>query len=286
MSAAALLAGAAAGLGVAAAWSALAALEHGFGQLVAAGGPDGRVARVLAPLRAGHATRVERRRLSIVGSASLLAGGWLLGGPLVGVVLAGAGPALVAKAMAAAGRRRRERLASAAPAVARAVADALAGGHSVSGAVAEAAGSGVPGPAAAELRALAGELALGARTEEAVERWRSRAGHAAYDAIAAAVLLQRDAGGDLAQLLRRLAEALEEQVRAEADARGLTTQARFTALIVALLPLAAAVVAELASPGYVARLVTRPLPGILVATSASLQLLAWVAVRRIARLRT
>lgn len=286
MSAGVLLAAAAAACGVAAAWSALGALEHGFGQLIAAGGPDGRLARLLAPLRAGHATRGERRRLSILGATSLLAAGWLVGGPLVGVVLAAAGPVVAAKAMTVARRRRRERLASAAPAVARAVADALGGGHSVAGAVEEAAGSGVPGPAAAELRALAAELALGVPAEDALEAWRARAGHAVYDAIAAAIMLQRDAGGDLAELLRRLAEALEEQVRAEADARGLTAQARFTALIVALLPLGAAAVAELASPGYVVDLVTRPLPGILTATSVALQLLAWMSVRRISSLRT
>jgi tight adherence protein B len=143
----------------------------------------------------------------------------------------------------------------------------------------------VGGPAAAELRTVAAELALGDRTDEALERWRARAGHAAYDALAAAIMLQRESGGDLAGLLRGLAAALEEHVRAEADARTLTAQARFTALIVALLPLAAGCLAELASPGYVASLITRPFSAILIATSLSLQLLAWLAVRRIARLR-
>ncbi|MFL5843159.1 MAG: type II secretion system F family protein [Solirubrobacteraceae bacterium] len=281
-----LCAGAAAMTGVAAVWSALGALDHGVGQLLAAAGPDGRLARLLAPLRAGReATRDERRRLVLVAALSLLVAGWLLAGPLPAVVLAAAAPLAGSRVLAMASRRRRDRLAAAAPAVARAIADALAGGHSIRGALGEAASGGVGEPAAGELRTMAAELALGGRTEDAIERWRARAGHAAYDAIAAAVLLQREAGGDLSRLLRGLAEALEEQVRAEADARGLTAQARFTAMIVAVLPLVGAGLAELGRPGYLAGLIGSPLSAILVLTSFSLQILAWIAVRRISRLR-
>ena len=285
MSQGALFAAGAAVFGVAAVWAALGALDHGLGQLLAAAGPDGRVARLLVPLHAGReASRDEQRRLMVVGAVALLAGGWLLAGPAAGLVLAAAAPLFCARVAAFARRRRRERLASAAPAVARTIADGLAGGHSVRGALAEAAHGGVPGPASDELRTVAAELALGDRTDDVLERWRARAGHAAYDAIAAAIMLQREAGGDLAQLLRSLAAALEDHVRAEADARGLTAQARFTALIVALLPLIGALLAELASPGYLATLVAQPLSAILVGTSFSLQLLAWISVRRISRL--
>ena len=78
-----------------------------------------------------------------------------------------------------------------------------------------------------------------------------------WDTIVAAILLQRDAGGDLAGLLRAIAAALEDAARVEADARSATAQARFTAWLVALLPVGAAVLAELADPGYVARAAAR-----------------------------
>ncbi len=272
--------------GVAAVWAALGAVDHGLGELLAAVGPDGGAARLLAPLRAGReASHDERRRLMIVGAVALLAAGWLLAGSIAGTGLAATTPALASLVIRSARRRRRGRLADAAPSVARALADALAGGHSIRGALAEVAGGGIAGPAAAELRLMAAELRLGDPTDEVLERWRARAAHPAYDSLAAAIMLQREAGGDLAGLLRALAAALEEQVRAEADARTLTAQARFTALIVAALPLLAACLAELGSPGYLASLIGRPLSAILVLTSLALQLLAWIAVRRIASLR-
>jgi tight adherence protein B len=281
-----LLAATAAGCGVAALWAALGAAEPTVARLVAAAGPHGPLARVLAPLRGGgEATRSERRRLVLVAAAALLTAGWLLAGPLAGAVLAAAAPLAGARLLAAARRRRGERLADAAPTVARALADALAGGHSIRAALGEAAGGGVTGPARAELRTAAVALALGDPTDQVLERWRARAGHTAYDAIAAAIMLQREAGGDLARLLRGLARALDEQVRAEADARTLTAQARFTALLVALLPLLAALLAELGHPGYLAGLVARPLSAMLVTVSLVLQLAAGLAVRRISRLR-
>jgi tight adherence protein B len=126
-------------------------------------------------------------------------------------------------------------------------------------------------------------LALGATTEAALTELRARARAPAWDALVAGILLQRDAGGDLAGLLRDLAEALEAAARAEREARGATAQARASARMVTGLPLAAAVLAELASPGFLAGLLATPATTALVALAAALQLAGLVAVRRLAR---
>ena len=286
MTSSVLLAGAAGAAGALAGWEALGGAERGLSGALGAIGPGGALPRLLAPLRVGRAaSRTERRRLVLVAAVALLAGGALVGGPIVGVVLATAAPALAARLLSGARRRRRERLAEAAPAIARAVADALAGGHSVRSALAAAGQGGVAGPAVEELRAAAATLALGEPTAGVLERLRARAEHPAFDALVAAVLLQRESGGDLAGLLRRLAVSLEEQVRVEADARALTAQARFTAVVVAALPALAGCVGELASPGYLGSLLSRPLTAWLVAMSIVMQGAAWFAVRRIARVR-
>ncbi len=112
---------------------------------------------------------------------------------------------------------------------------------------------------------------------------RRRSADPGWDTLVAAILLQRDAGGDLARLLRGLAERLEGARRAEADARSATAQARFTAWLVAALPAGAAVLAELGSPGSIASLIAEPLTAALLTASAVLQVTAILAVRRIAR---
>jgi tight adherence protein B len=190
---------------------------------------------------------------------------------------------VIATALVTARRRRfRAALAQAAPAVARALADALAAGHSVRGALGVVA-TGIPGAAGHELARAAHALELGAPTEAVLERLRRRAGAPAWDAIVAGVLLQREAGGDLPALLRDLAASVETSARQDRDAIAATAQARFTARIVLVLPIGGALLGELARPGLLAGLLANPLSAFLTIFGVALQLVALLAVARLTR---
>jgi tight adherence protein B len=127
------------------------------------------------------------------------------------------------------------------------------------------------------------ELALGTPTREALDALRSRLGSARVDAFAAAMLSQQLAGGDLAVLLRRFAEAGSDRDRAEADARSATAQARFTGLLVVAMPAGAALLAELLAPGFLGGLLSEPASATLLAVAAALQLAGFAAIRRLSR---
>jgi len=281
VSRAALLAGLAAGCGVLALWEALAAIEGVRLPEIAE--------RVLAPLRRARSdgtlpTAAERRRLALVAAGSLLAAGWLVAGAIGGLVLALCGPWIAFGVLRARRRRYLSELERQAPLVARALADALAGGHSIRGAVAEVARA-MTGAAGAELRRAARALELGEPTESVLERLRRRAGARAYDTMVAAMLLQRDAGGDLARLLRGLAGALEDALRLEGEARSATAQARFTGLLVSILPLGAAGLVELARPGYMGELLQAPLSAWLLGCALAFQAVALLLIQRMSRVR-
>ena len=194
---------------------------------------------------------MERRRLLAAGAVAAFFGGYVALGPLPGLAAAAAGPWAVARLLRARRERYRRAVDEGAAAAAIALADALGGGHSLRGALGEAA-EAVPGAAGHELRRARAELAAGARTEAALEALRARARSPRLDSLVAACLLQRSAGGDLARLLRGLARSFEDQSRLEDEVKAATAQARFTGLVVVLLPLAGAGLAELASPGFLA----------------------------------
>jgi tight adherence protein B len=227
----------------------------------------------------------ERRRLLAVAAVAGFVVGTVLVGPLVGLGLGVSAPWIALKALRARRDRHRRAVGAGAAAVAVALADALGGGHSLRGAVAEAARGGVPGAAGRELRRLAGELALGSRTDDALEAFRARVGSERIDTLVAACLLQRRAGGDLSHLLRECARAFEDQARLLDEARAATAQARFTGVVVVLLPLGGALLAELASPGYVRGLAGSFLTLWLGGLAFALQMLAAVLIRRLARVR-
>jgi tight adherence protein B len=224
----------------------------------------------------------ERLRLLLAGAALALVAGAAAFGPLAGAGLAAVGPPGVARALGARRQRYRRAVDEGAAELAVAVADALRGGHSLRGGLAEAARA-LGGPAGHELRLTAAELRAGAATESALDALRARVGSPRVDTVVAACLLQRRAGGDLARLLRDCARAFEDQSRVEDEVRAATAQARFTGLLVVVLPLGGALLAELASPGFLAGLWSTFLTAWLVGIAILLQVLAAVLIRRLGR---
>jgi tight adherence protein B len=277
----AALAGAAAAL---AAWDLLGpgVVSRGAG---AVRGLGGLIDAVVTLGREGRDPGVaERRRLLLVAAALALGAGWLLAGPLAGLALAAAGPWAVARLLRARRERYRRVVDAELPALTLALADSLAGGHSLRGALGEATRS-LSGAAGHELRRTNCELAAGAPTDVALEAMRTRVRSSRLDTVVAACLLQRRAGGDLARLLRHTARAMEEEARLTGELRAATAQARFTGLLVVLLPLGGALLAELASPGWFAGLWSSFLTAWLVGIALFLQALAAVLIRRLGRVR-
>jgi len=226
----------------------------------------------------------DRRRMLLAGAALAFVAGALVAGPLAGLALGAGGPWAASRGLRARREHYRRAVEADAAAVAVALADALGAGRSLRGALAGAA-EGLSGAAGHELRRVAGELEAGAPTEDALEAMRLRVRSARLDTVVAACLVQRRAGGDLSALLREIAEAFGDQARLEDEVRSATAQARFTGLIVVLLPVGGALLAELASPGFLIGLTTSFLTAWLVGIAVVLQIVAAVAIRRLGRVR-
>ena len=245
-------------------------------------------AAITALLRLGREGRepgaVERRQLLACGAGAAFGAGSLVAGPLAGLALAFAAPLAVSRALHARRLAYRRAVERGASAIALAIADALSGGRSLRGALLDAPAT-VGGAAGAELRRVAAELATGQPTEVALEALRLRCSSVAIDAVVAAALVQRRSGGDLAALLRRLARSFEDHQRLVDDVRVATAQARFTGLLVVLLPIGGGLLAELANPGLAAALAGSALTAWLVGLALCLQLVAAVLIRGLGRVR-
>ena len=271
----------------------LGLVKLGAGVLRAAGARAPGVGRQLdalveAVVRLGREGRdpgaVERRRLLLAGALVAFLAGTALAGPSAGLALAAGGPWAVARVLGSRRRRYGRAVDAGVAQMAVAIADAIGGGHSLRGAIAEATVS-VEGAAGHELRRAAAELNAGATTDSALAAMRSRVRSVRLDTLVAACLLQRRAGGDLARLLRESARAMEDQARLEDEVSSATAQARFTGLLVVLLPLGGGLLAELASPGWFAGLWSSFLTAWLVGIAIVLQALAAVLMRRLGQVR-
>ncbi len=222
----------------------------------------------------------ERRRLALLAAAGLPVAIALVVGPGPAPLFAAAGPALAGWVLARRRERYRRAVDSELAAIAIALADGLAAGRSVRGALALA-GESLHGPPAVEMARLRADLELGTPTKPALESLCERLRSPRVDAFAAALVTHGRTGGDLAGLLRRFAAAARERERVIADARAATAQARFTGMLVVAMPAGAAVLAEVSHPGFISSTLHDGLALVLLAVAAALQLIAFAAIRRL-----
>lgn len=224
-------------------------------------------------------SEAERGRLGVVAGLALGALAVLVSGPgpLAGV--AAAGPSVAGWAVAHRQRRYRLRVEQDVPAIAAAIADAVAGGGSLRAALLGA-GTALEGPSAVELARAAADLELGLPPREALAGMLERVPSERLDALVVAVLSQERVGGDLADLLRRHAQAAAQRQRAEKEARAATAQARLTGGMVVVMPLFMGLMVELISPGFLAAMFASPLAVVLLASAGVLQVAGFFAIRR------
>jgi tight adherence protein B len=177
-------------------------------------------------------------------------------------------------------RRRNEDIAAAAslPAIARRLAAEVGAGRTLVRAL-RAAAVDAPPPLAAALAETGARLATGGRAWGVLAE--AMPGNGGCRLLAASLELQARAGGDLPRLLRSLASALDDRAQVEAELRALTAQARFSAVVVPLLPFGALALLWLAEPRGVELLFSTPIGLAVVGVAGLLDVIGALAIRRL-----
>jgi tight adherence protein B len=206
---------------------------------------------------------------------------WLVASAMVALVAFAPGwlGASARAALTLRGRRRDELAAAAAlPGVARRLAAEVGAGRTLVRAL-RAAAVDAPAPLGAALAETGARLASGGHAWIALEQ--AIPGSGGCRLLAASLELQGRAGGDLPRLLRALASSLDDRAQVDAELRALTAQARFSAVVVPLLPFGALGMLSLAEPRGVGLLLTTPVGWIILAFAAVLDVAGALAIRRL-----
>ncbi len=138
--------------------------------------------------------------------------------------------------------------------------NALKAGYSFPQAMATISRSAEP-PIADEFARATREIQLGVSTDDALNHMVIRVGSEDFDLMVTAVQVQRIVGGNLAEILDTIAHTIRERIRIKGEIRTLTAQARASAYIIALLPIALAFILSVISPGYFGPMLKFPGPG-------------------------
>lgn len=161
---------------------------------------------------------------------------------------------------------------------------AIRAGNALSGAI-QVVGEEMPDPAGQEFRRVSEEIRLGMDQGEALSRLRHRVATEDVGFFCNAIGIHRSAGGNLAEILDRLAEVIRERFKLLSHARVLSAQHRWTAVCVGLSPVAFAIMFQALSPGYFDPLLASPLAPYLIGGGILLEAIGFFFIWRIAKIR-
>lgn len=119
--------------------------------------------------------------------------------------------------------------------------------------------SEMPPPIKVEFDWALREIRLGASIEEALLNLGERVKSEDLDMVITAVLIQRQVGGNLAQILDNISRTIRDRARIKGEIKTLTAQGRMSGLVIGLLPVGLFFILLSINPHYMAQMLEHPL---------------------------
>jgi tight adherence protein B len=161
---------------------------------------------------------------------------------------------------------------------------ALSAGHAFSEAL-HMVSAEMPEPIATEFRKTYEEQNLGLSLKLALENLTQRIPLLDLRLCVTAILIQRETGGNLAEILEKVAHTIRERFRILGDLKTLTTSSRMSAWLLCGLPIFITIVITAMNPDYMSILWRDPRGHKLIAVALFMQVTGMLVVRKILRIK-
>ena len=231
---------------------------------------EGDLERADIPVRAPEVLFFAAAAVVVVGLVVFATTGSLVMGVLA-VIITGILPSAVVKFVA---DRKRRKFVAQLPDTLNLTAGALRAGYSFLQSL-ETVAIQIDGPMGKELRRILAEGRLGRDLEDSMEETARRMASEDFGWIVMAVRVQREVGGNLAEVLASVAETMIVRDRLRREIKALTAEGRISMVILGIMPVALGLFLYVVNPNYMRLLFTDRTGRIMLAGSA---LLATVGV--------
>ena len=160
------------------------------------------------------------------------------------------------------------------------IARALRAGHALPTAL-QLASEEVPDPVGGEFKLLFEKQNYGLSMAEALREFGDRVPVLDARFFVTAVMTQREMGGNLSEVLDKLATVIRDRFKVKRQVRAVSAHGRITGWVLGALPPAVAIILFVISPQHVRLLVDDPIGVYMVVTALVLQVIGVLAIRRI-----
>jgi tight adherence protein B len=140
-------------------------------------------------------------------------------------------------------------------------------------------------PVAGEFRQLYEEQKFGLPVRDALLNLADRIPLVDIKFFVTAVMLQRETGGNLAEILDNLSYVIRERFKILRQVRVHTAQGRLTMVLLMALPPTIVAIMQLLNPGFIRPLFTDPIGHALIVGGITLQTMGYFVIRRIIRIQ-
>jgi tight adherence protein B len=211
---------------------------------------------------------------------SLVMGGGLIVGVLLGVTT-GSIPVLYVMIKR---RRRLNKLSDQLPEVFELMGQALRAGHSLTSAI-ELVSKELPDPVGTEFGRVFQEQNLGLQLETSLQRMAERIGNMDLNMFVTAVLIQRQTGGDLAELMDNIGEVIRDRIRIMGQVQALTAEGRLSGWALVALPFIVFIAAAILNPEYIQILIMTEKGRWMLGVACVFQILGIISIRKIVNIK-
>lgn len=161
---------------------------------------------------------------------------------------------------------------------------ALRAGHSFSSSL-QMAGNELPDPIGEELRQVFDEINFGVAVPTALQNLVARIPSTDLGFFAISVMIQRETGGNLAEVLDKISMIIRERLKLFGKVRTLSAEGRISALILSLLPFVTAAMMFVVNPSFMSILWTDSIGQRLLAAGLVMMFLGIIWMRKIIQIR-
>lgn len=160
------------------------------------------------------------------------------------------------------------------------ISNALKAGYSFLQALAVAADE-TQDPFSKEFKGLLKELSLGIPIEDGLSNLLDRMPSEDLKLIVNAILIQKDIGGNLSEILENIGETIRERQRIKNEINTLTAQGRLSGIIIMAMPAVLGVMIYFFSPEYIMELFNTLVGRFMLVVAVFSQIMGWLFIRKI-----
>jgi tight adherence protein B len=136
-------------------------------------------------------------------------------------------------------------------------------------------------PFAKEFKMLLKEMTLGVTEETALNNLLYRMESEDLRLVVNAILIQKDIGGNLSEILDNIEETINERQKIKNEVRTLTAQGRLSGVIITFIPVFLGIIIYFLNKDYIMVLFTNPIGKIMVVSSVINEIIGLLIIRKI-----